>query len=84
MIFNILNVMRFLRNIYTFLLIFIQVILILDHFQGLTNSFKAGLIYCSPKTKKVLSMKYPRIQDKIHALELNIEHTLILNKVKIK
>lgn len=52
-----------------------------DHYQGLSNDWEYGPIYCSEITKKVLLNKFPTIRGVI-GLELNREYEIYLNKDK--
>lgn len=49
-----------------------------DHYQGLTDNWDQGLIYCSPVTKSLLLLKYPHLTCVI-SLELNTVHWVSLN-----
>jgi mRNA degradation ribonuclease J1/J2 len=49
-----------------------------DHYQGLSNSWNYGPIYCSPITRRLLLHKYPRLKE-VHALELDTRHVLSLS-----
>ena len=50
-----------------------------DHYQGLTNDWDQGLIYCSPVTKSLLLRQFPRLTCVI-ALEINTVHWVSLNE----
>ena len=50
-----------------------------DHYQGLTNDWDQGLIYCSPITKALLLHKFPRLTC-IIPLEIGIIHWISLNE----
>lgn len=52
-----------------------------DHYQGLSNEWNFGPIYCSEITRKVLLNKFPTIGGVI-SLELNREYEIYLNKEK--
>ena len=52
-----------------------------DHYQGLSNDWEFGPIYCSAITKRVLLNKFPLIQNVV-SLDLNTEYELYLNKEK--
>lgn len=50
-----------------------------DHYQGLTNDWDEGLIYCSPVTKALLLRKFPRLTCVV-ALEIGPIHWVSLNE----
>lgn len=52
-----------------------------DHYQGLTNEWCHGPIYCSEITKRVLLNKFPRIKGVI-GLEMNKLYEIYLNEDK--
>lgn len=52
-----------------------------DHYQGLSNKWNYGPIYCSIMTKKVLLNKYPLLENVI-GLELNKGYDIFLNPEK--
>lgn len=52
-----------------------------DHYQGLTNEWDFGPIYCSEITKRVLLNKWPKIQGVI-GMELNKQYDIYLDNEK--
>lgn len=48
----------------------------LDHYQGITNKWEYGPILTSVVTRKILLTKYPKLEDKVIGLEINVFHTL--------
>ena len=53
----------------------------IDHYQGLTNEWDYGMIYCTTLTKRVLLNKFPMLKNVI-ALDYNKEYEIFLNKTK--
>jgi Cft2 family RNA processing exonuclease len=52
-----------------------------DHYQGLSNSWNAGPIYCSKKTKYLLLNKFPLLKD-VRGLDLYTKYSIPLNPSK--
>lgn len=52
-----------------------------DHYQGITNDWSYGPIYCSEITKRVLLNMFPRIKGVV-GMELNKTYEIFLNEDK--
>ena len=53
----------------------------LDHYQGLSNDWEYGTIYCTELTKRVLLNKFPMLKNVV-SLDYNKEYEIFLNKTK--
>src|SRR5437016_5104351 len=53
-----------------------------DHWQGITQTWSYGTIYCSKITRYLLLSKFPLLNDKVIALEMNIPITIHTPDVK--
>ena len=54
---------------------------VVDHYQGLSNDWDYGIIYCTILTKRVLLNKFPMLKNVI-GLEYNKEYEIFLNPNK--